>query len=186
MGGPFVRSASIPLTDFYDLFFNRSGRMANTQGGRGLSSGAARFHPLHTKDQARAKAPAWSVLMFARPFENPGAERKGIVAAPARSPRTQQNLCYFVAFASQKEKRSKDLPACPTLSRRTVEALLRVPHIRGNKILVLLRSRAWGGLYFPDGTSFLPFSRLFQFTAQGPECQVSFFLLALPRLHSHA
>lgn len=148
-GGSVFRPAIIPSKDRCYRFVTVPGEWQTPRAGAVRAAGPPVFSPPPMqKDQAQGYMPfAWSVLMFARPFEMRGRmERKQsrpLFCARERN----KTYVYFVAFASQKEKRSNDLPACPSLFRRTIEAFHRLPPLRGNKIAVLLRSWAWGGLY---------------------------------------
>lgn len=98
-----------------------------------------------------------------------GAARIGISGGPCKEPANATNpIFYFVAFAKIRKNKVYPLLFLPDpgeLSKRKN----RIPPQRGNKIALLLRSCAWGGLYSVFGRLLPPVFQTFRFYITEPK-----------------
>lgn len=102
--------------------------------------------PFMQKDQAKGSFCLVCFICSPAPLKT-GAARIGISGGPCKEPaNATKPIFYFVAFAKIRKNKVYPLLFLPDpgeLSKRKN----RIPAQRGNKIAVLFRSRAWGGLY---------------------------------------
>lgn len=98
-----------------------------------------------------------------------GAARIGISGGPCKEPaNATKPIFYFVAFAKIRKNKVFPLLILPDpgeLSKRKN----RIPPQRGNKIALLLRSCAWGGLYSVFGRLLPPVFQTVRFYITEPK-----------------
>lgn len=122
--------------------------MATTAAGRDQSSEATqKITPFHAKRPGKRILLSGLFYLFARPIENRGRKNRN-QWRPLQGARERNKTYFLFCCVRQDKKKNKVfpllfLPDPGELSKRKY----RIPAHRGNKIAVLFRSRAWGGLY---------------------------------------